>query len=128
MSHVDAGFEPEHVVMARLAPAESFCADPARCLTFYRHVLTGVASAAGIQRAALVNTPPLGGRLAKRALNVEGFVPPPGRTDPLFWLDIVTPDYFRVMEIPLLAGRTFSNADLSGNPPVALVTAQTPRR
>ena len=46
----------------------------------------------------------------------------------MFWLHAVTPDYFRVMNIRLEAGRTFTPADLTGRSPVAIVTAATARR
>jgi putative ABC transport system permease protein len=43
-------------------------------------------------------------------------------------MDVVTPDYLRVMKIPVVAGRGFTSADDSGNARVALVTASTARR
>jgi putative ABC transport system permease protein len=46
----------------------------------------------------------------------------------LFWLNVVTPDYFKVMGIPMLAGNGFTPADETGNPPTAIVTAATARR
>ena len=52
----------------------------------------------------------------------------PGLSMPLFWMDVVTPDYLSLMRIPVLAGRGFTSADDSGNPPVAIVTASTARR
>jgi putative ABC transport system permease protein len=65
--------------------------------------------------------------VTKRSLEVENFVDPAGNIAPLFWLNMVTPDYFRVMGISILSGRGFTDADVSGAP-VALVTAETARR
>lgn len=127
LSHVNPGFRAEHILTARITPNESFCSGATRCLAFYRNVLDRVRTFPGVNGAALVNTLPLGGRVTKRSLNVEDFVVPPGETSPLFWLDIVTPDYFRVMGIPLLAGRGFNDSDVAGAP-VAVVTAETARR
>lgn len=128
LSHVNPGFQSEHIVTARITPNESFCSDSARCLSFYRSVLDQVQSAPGVSGAALVNTLPLGGRVSKRSLEIENFVVPPAQTSPLFWLDVVTPEYFHVMDIPLLSGRWFTPSDASGNPPVAVVAAATARR
>jgi len=75
-----------------------------------------------------VNTLPLDGRVAKRSLNLEGRMTPGVENSPLFWLNVVTPEYFRVMSIPLVHGRAFTDADLSGNPPVAIVPRATARR
>jgi len=126
LSHVNAGFHPEHILTARITPNESFCNDAKRCLTFYRSVLDQVQAFPGNHGAALVNTLPLGGRVSKRSLVVEDHDLPPGEDSPLFWLNVVTPGYFRVMGIPLLSGRGFADSDISGAP-VAVVTAETAR-
>src|SRR5215469_1835316 len=123
LSHVNPGFRPEHILTARITPNESFCNDTHRCLTFYRTVLDKVEALPGVKGAAFVNTLPLGGRVSKRSLDVENHVDAPGETAPLFWLNVVTPGYFRVMEIPVLSGRAFEDSDVSGSP-VAVVPAE----
>ena len=129
LSHVNAGFQAGHVITARITPSQPFCGDEARCLAFYRQVLDRIRTSPGVSGAALVNTLPLDGRVAKRSLNLEGRAAAPGvETSPLFWLNVVTPDYFRVMSISLVSGRAFTDADLSGNPPVAIVPMATAQR
>jgi predicted permease len=128
LSHVDPGFRAGHILTARITPDQSFCSDTERCLAFYRSLLDKVQSAPGVKNAALVNTLPLGGRVTKRSVDVENFTGVAGQGSPLFWMHAVTPDYFRVMDIPLRAGRPFSESELSGNPPVAIVSAETARR
>jgi predicted permease len=127
ISHVNPGFRPEHILTARITPNQSFCNDAKRCLTFYRSVQEQVQGFPGTSGAALVNTLPLGGRVSKRSLDVEGYDVPAGEDVPLFWLNVVSPEYFRVMGIPFLAGRTFRDSDISGAP-VAIVTDETARR
>jgi predicted permease len=127
LSHVNPGFHPEQLLTARITPDESFCNDPERCLTFYRTILDKVRSFPGVNGAAFVNTLPLGGRVSKRSLDVENHVDATGETAPLFWLNVVTSDYFRVMGIPVLSGRGFEDSDVLGSP-VAVVTAETARR
>jgi predicted permease len=129
LSHVDTGFHPEQTLTARITPDESFCSDAGRCLAFYRNLVEQIRSSAGVKGAALVNTLPLGGRVAKRSFELEGFsVASSTETQPLFWLDVVTPEYFRVMGVPLLSGRSFTDADESGGPPVVVVPATTAKR
>lgn len=128
LSHVDPGFHAERVLTARVTPNQAFCGDPARCVSFYRELLDRIQAAPGVNSAAVVNTLPLGGRVAKRSLEIENEPVPPGKAMPLFWMDVVTPEYLSVMKIPVVAGRGFNAADDSGNPPVALVTAATARR
>jgi len=129
LSHVDTGFQPQQVLTARITPDEAFCSDPARCLAFYRNLLDHVRTTPGISRASLVNTLPLGGRVAKRSFDIENFtIASSTQTQPLFWLDVVTSEYFRVMGIPLVSGRWFNEADEAGGPPVVVVTATTARK
>jgi predicted permease len=127
ISHVNPGFNSEHVLTARITPNESFCSDARRCLAFYRNLQEQVQAFPGTSGAALVNTLPLGGRVSKRSLDVENYNVPPGEDSPLFWLNVVTPEYFRVMGIPFLSGSAFVDSDVSGAP-VAVVTEETARR
>jgi len=127
ISHVNPGFRPEHILTARITPNESFCSDAKRCLSFYRSVQDQVQNFPGTSGAALVNTLPLGGRVSKRSLDVEGYDVPAGEDVPLFWLTVVSPGYFRVMGIPLIEGRAFTDSDASGAP-VAIVAGETARR
>lgn len=127
ISHVNPGFRSEHIVTARITPGTSFCADTERCLAFYRNLLQQLQGTPGVSAAALVNTLPLDGRIAKRNLEIENFAIPAGETSPLFWLNIVTPAYFHTMGMPVLEGRAFADLDVSGAP-VAIVTAGTARR
>jgi len=128
LSHVDPGFRSEHLITARITPNESFCNDPARCVSFYRSVLEQIQSSPGVSGAALVNTLPLDGRVNKRALQMEGLTGSANETQPLFWLDVVSTDYFRVMGIPLMSGRWFNRADESGSSPVAIITAASAQK
>jgi predicted permease len=127
LSHVNPGFQSEHLLTARITPNSSFCDDAQRCLAFYRNLLDHTQSFPATSSAALINTLPLDGRVAKRSFDVENFVVPAGDTSPLFWLNIVSPDYFRVMNVPVLAGRAFVPSDVQGAP-VAIITAETARR
>jgi putative ABC transport system permease protein len=128
LSHVNPGFRSDHVVTARVTPSQSFCKDPARCLAFYRSVVDQVHAAPGVNGVALINTLPLNGRVSKRSLEFENLRRASGDVLPLFWLHVVTPEYFRVMDIPLQSGRWFTRADESGNAPVAVVTAESAER
>jgi putative ABC transport system permease protein len=125
LSHVNAGFRPERVVTARITPSPGFCAEDARCLAFYSDLLDRLRALPGARGAALTNTLPLDGRVAKRSLDLEGRGGLDG--DRLVWMNVVTPEYFRVMGIPVVAGRAFADSDRSGAP-AALLSAATARR
>jgi predicted permease len=128
LSHVDPGFCSENVLTARVTPNESFCDEPGRCFSFYRDLVRQTRSLPGVSNAALISTLPLGGRVHKRSIFVEGFAHASSEPEPLLWLSAVSPGYFQTMGIPIFQGREFSEADTTGNPPVAIVSAETARR
>ena len=128
LSHIDPGFRSENVLTARVTPNESFCSEPGRCVSFYHDLLGGVRALPGISDAALVSTLPLDGRVSKRSSDVEDYLPTNDKPAPLFWLNAVSPGYFNTMRITLLRGREFTEADTSGNPRTAIISAETARR
>lgn len=128
LSHVDPGFRSEHVLTARVTPNQAFCNDSTRCLAFYRGVLDQVHSVPGVVGVAFINTLPLNGRVAKRSLEFDNLRSASSDFLPLFWLHVVTPDYFRVMGISLQSGRWFNQADQSGDAPVAIMSAESAKR
>ncbi len=128
LSHVDPGFRTGRLLTARVTPNQEFCSDPARCISFYRELLGRMQGVPGVTSAACINTLPLGGRVAKRAVDIENQPISPGEPGPLFWMDAVTPEYFGVMNIPLVAGRAFTPADATGDAAVAIISASTAHR
>jgi predicted permease len=128
LSHVNPGFRAERVLTARISPNDTLCANADRCVGFYRALLDRVHALPGLGDAAFVNTLPLGGRVEKRAVTLEGVVPTLAGTSPLLWLHVISPDYFRVMSIAVSRGRSFTDAEASGHLPVAIVTEATARR
>jgi putative ABC transport system permease protein len=127
LSHVNPGFHPDGVQTLRVNPNDTLCANGERCLSFYRALLDRVKPLPGLDTAALINTLPLGGRVEKRSISID--TPVTRREpEPLTWLHVISPDYFKVMRIPLLRGRGFTEAESTGNPPVVIVTASTAKR
>ena len=128
LSHVNPGFRSDNVLTGRVTPNQSFCGEPGRCFSFYHDLLAGVRALPGITNAALVNTLPLDGRVNKRSANVEDYLPTNEKPAPLFWLNAVSPNYFSTMRISILRGREFTEADTTGNPRTAIISAETARR
>jgi len=128
--HVDPGFRSESILSARVTPNEAFCEDFRRCQSFYTTLLDRVRSIPGNRGAALVNALPLNGRIAFIAARFEGYPEDPGdQPEPLLFDSVISPDYLSVMQIPLLQGRAFVDADMAPDAePVALITASTARK
>jgi len=95
---------------------------------FQRHValLEQVRSLPQVRAAALADASPLGGHRGGGALHAPGYVPAPGERTTFFWYGDVSPGYFALMGIPILAGRDFDDHDPSAN--VAIVSESLARR
>ena len=129
LSRVNPGFRFDSIVTARITPNEAFCADFARCRSFYDELLDRTRALPGVENAAVANVLPVSGRINAFAADLEDHPRDPKDPAPVIWETIVTPDYLRLMGIPLLRGRELTAADMAPDaPPVALVTASTARK
>ena len=127
VSHTNPGFRIERTVTSRITPNEEFCSDPQRCVSFYRDLLQRIEAQPGVSAAAFVNTLPRDGRIAKRSLEIEGHPAAGNAPLPLVWINVVTPGYFGVMNVPIRTGRAF-NAQDETSAPVALMSSATAHR
>jgi putative ABC transport system permease protein len=90
------------------------------CRLAAMEILSRIRKLSGVEAATIASTEPLGGGFAWPGIEVEG---PKGRkrSDGLLFYRGIGPGYFRVMGIPLLAGRDFTDGDTSSSPRVTIV-------
>ncbi len=81
----------------------------------------------GVQGAALASQIPFGGNGDCSGFHVKDRMQPNTADDPCIERYGVTPDYMRVMGIPLRAGRTFTDADTATSQPVLVISEATAR-
>jgi predicted permease len=126
---VNPGFRPEQIVTLRISPDPALCRQRAACIAFFDELLRRTREIPGVHDAAAANTVPLAGNIPSIPVAVEGHPQIPGVTlDPMFWFGAVSTQYFRLMQIPMVAGRAFSDADGEAAPRVVIVSAATARR
>ncbi|HUA09437.1 MAG TPA: ABC transporter permease [Candidatus Acidoferrales bacterium] len=85
-----------------------------------RDLLARLQALPGVKYAALTVLYPLGSVTMRSNLTILGRTYPPG-TEPNASENSVTPDYFRVLGIPLERGRAFTAGDTANAAPVAIV-------
>ncbi len=121
------GFNPDGLAaMTITLPRATYGADAARVRFFDR--LLPALSEPGATRSAAVSRVFLRAR-TNGVLLIEGRPDPsPDRTPPDVTLDSVSPAYFDVVGVPLLAGRAFDDRDRAESPPVSIVNAALARK
>jgi len=124
------GFDPNHVLAMRLKlpssrPQNSI--DPKAGLAFQEY-LEKIEAIPGVESAATVTGPPL---RPARIGNAElvGAKEPNGENKVVWSVNhLVSPDYFRTLRIPILAGRMLRKDDAGPRVKVAVVNAELARR
>jgi predicted permease len=125
LSHVDKGFDTEHVMNVDLYLAGTRYPDGARRSEFLHKVLDAVRPLPGVTALGVANMLPLTGEGNTNIVVVEG-VNAPLFERPLADMRSVNGDYFHAMGIPLRSGRVFEESDRSHG--VAIVAESTARK
>jgi predicted permease len=109
---LDPGFQPAGVVMMSFDLGLNGY-KPNQAHSFYAQLLERVRSLPGIEAAGLVQTPVLTGRSPGMSINrAEGYEKKPNEQLGADF-NIVSPDYFKTLNIPIAQGREFTEADTS---------------
>ena len=119
---VDVGFNPENRLVAKVdLPRQKYADHPERQRAYVREALDRLRAIPSVADVAGMNEIPFPDvhdykTFSKPEEEMES-VPRSQRA----FLRRITPNYFRVMEIPLLAGDRFSDGVNDGSPPMAIV-------
>jgi putative ABC transport system permease protein len=128
MRSAGPGFDTANLLTARVPLAGGRNSAEDRRIAFFREIVDRAAALPGVRGAAAVNALPLTGLNVGATFTIEGRPLPSPDQKPLALVRSVTPGYFRLMGIPLLAGRYFTLADTGQSPPVAIISHSAARR
>lgn len=123
------GFDAHGLITFQLAPpAEKYPLNDKAPL-LYRAILDSLQSVPGARGAAVSSGIPFGaGNYTTHPMITTGqSILPSGTAVPIDWR-IVSPGYFKTMEVPLLRGRDFTDADGPSALPVILVSQATAKK
>lgn len=127
LQDVAPGFATDHVMTMQLVANDSKYHDDKVLAGFYRDVEARIAHLPGVVAEGAVSALPLTGTVGWGGIHVEGYAPPPGQELQVDQRTAST-DYFRAMQIPLVAGRFFSDGDVMDMPQVAIIDAKFAQR
>lgn len=128
IERVPLGFDARHVLTMRVIPRGPKYATPQQRTMFYRQILGSIESLPGVESAAAIDFLPLTRVNEINVFSIEGQPPPlPGR-QPSADFRLITPGYFRSMNISLIHGKPFSWRDTPQSIPVAVIGETMARR
>jgi len=120
-----AGFNANGVITAKASLTDAKYADPLKFQKLLREGLAAMRSIPGVENAGLALTLPYERALLDAFSVMDGKgAGIQGTTNEVY----VTPGYFEALEIPLLAGRTFTEADPQNNQRVVIVNRTFARK
>jgi macrolide transport system ATP-binding/permease protein len=121
------GFNPNHVALAAFDLRTSGYTGE-QAAAYFERLLTRIRATPGVESASLEQFVPLWftGR-SYSSVVVEDYTPKPGE-DLGIDLNVVGTDYFHMIQIPMVAGRDFSNQDRAGAPLVVIVNQTMAKR
>jgi putative ABC transport system permease protein len=122
LRNTDPGFRAENVLTGRLNLFPKYMT-PESQMGFLEQVLAQARALPGVESAAVVNGMAVGGAGGSGIFRIQNRPPVPRGQEPRANEIEVSPDYFRVLRVPLLAGRMFSSRD-NADAPLAIVVNQ----
>ena len=121
LTQVNLGFRRDHVLTFTLPPRVEHFSQAEQIIAFYRGVLDKVSGVPGVSSAAISTGVPVAGTYWGMRFSIAGqpVVNPSARPNAGFTM--VTSEYFHTFGIPIIQGRSFSEQDVAGGMPVAIV-------
>jgi putative ABC transport system permease protein len=111
LQKVNPGFSHEHLTSFSISlPEKKYATEEAQA-GFYNSLLENIRALPGVESAAAASGLPLGNNGWQTSFVVDGQPRPERDRTPLMEACLVTPDYFRAMNIPVLRGRVFTDRD-----------------
>ncbi len=125
---VDPGFRPERVLTFEFSLPSAKYKDEPQIAAFYEQLTARAAALPGVERAALVDSLPLGGGADVLSFVIEGRpeLPPEKVQDAMF--STATPDYFDVLGIGHVRGERLTERHRDGVPDVGVINETMARK
>jgi putative ABC transport system permease protein len=116
------GVNEKNVLVMRLQLPEAKYPHPQERISFHERLKARLEALPGVDVACIAITMPTGGSLTY-PYEIEGRPPvfKNGQNDSVV---VISPDYFRAMDVRILRGRAFTDTDGATGPPVAIVNAR----
>jgi predicted permease len=128
LNAVRPGFDAAHALSMSVTLRPPLYRGPKQWAALFDILPARIEGLPGVESAGATSSLPLSGTGGWSAIEVEGFPRNPDQPELQSDQRSATPDYFRTLRIPLLAGRYFTGRDTPDSPLVAIVDEQMARR
>jgi predicted permease len=129
LGNVDMGFRADNLLIAETALPAGAAADHAQQVALQERLLDAARTLPGVLAATAMPKPPFsaqGGWLA--TFSGEGQTDASLASNPTVNFEVVGPDYFSTLQVPLVSGRPFGSEDREDRVKVAIVSASLAQR
>jgi len=126
---LDLGFDPRNVLTLAISGSRGKYDKVEERRHLYRTLVERIDALPGVQASAAVFQRPLWGHVGLDwRFTLEGQSEAEAERNPTLNLQIVTPAFFETMRMPVRRGRTFTDRDTAGVPPVVVISEVLARR
>ncbi len=122
LTSVSPGFDVRHIVKADISLPQFQYSTPQQWTAFSDELLARIQAEPGLQDSAVAVPRPIADGCVNLAFDIVGTPPLSAGASRTASYVSVSPDYFRVMGIPLLSGRFFDRRDILSSPRVTLIS------
>jgi predicted permease len=127
LQSIAPGFTTDHVLTMEIAVSDPKYRDDKVLANFHKDIESRINRLPGVVAEGTVSALPLTGEVGWGQINVEGYAPPPGQ-ELQADIRVASADYFRAMQIPLIAGRFFSQRDNLDMPKAVIIDENFAKR
>ena len=124
---VNPGFDPKNVLAMNISLNRTRYPKEPEQRAFVDRLVQGISTLPGVQAASVVTPLPFGAEM-NYGFEFSGQPPADPNQLPQANYFLISPDYFRLMNIPILKGRAFTNNDRENVPRVAIINSTMARK
>ena len=126
LSRVNLGFDPAHILTLRVPLSGERYKTPQAQAEFWDHAIAAIETLPGVESASVSRGLPVGDWAGQFFTTADDPNPPAGHVPDANYI-VVSPDYFRTLQIPLRRGRSFNARDTQTGARVAIVNEELAR-
>ncbi len=127
LQKINPGFSSDNVLTMRVSLPTYKYAGEEQTKPYYTELLQRVKTLPGVDSVAITTALPLSTFEAASSYIVEGQPLPSDGSLPIANWRIVSPEYFQVLSMPVIQGRTFTERDTKDVPPVVIINQNMAR-